>query len=112
MATPFPSGAVVAYRIRAKNNKGLGSPSKALNVTCDRIPSGMTSISITAVNPMDITISWSELTNTTLNGGDLPIFYSVEWSSDNATWTVVNANGPWGLYFTHRVAEPFVADSK
>jgi hypothetical protein len=47
----------------------------------------MTALEITTVNPKDITISWSPLDNETLNGGDLPIFYSVEWSPDQVNWT-------------------------
>ena len=34
------------------------------------------------------------------NGGDIPNFYSLEWSTDNATWTVLNAGDPWELNYT------------
>jgi hypothetical protein len=38
----------------------------------------MTTISATAVNPTNITISWTALTDTTLNGRDVPERYHVE----------------------------------
>ena len=43
----------------------------------------MTQLTASAVEPTNITIQWQELTDTTLNGGDVPIFYSIEWSSDS-----------------------------
>lgn len=45
-----------------------------------------------SVNPTKITISWSELTDES-NGGDIPIFYSVEWSLDNVSFTQLNPGG-------------------
>jgi hypothetical protein len=36
-------------------------------------------------------VGWQALTNTAINGGDIPFFYSVEHSADNNTfftWTV------------------------
>jgi hypothetical protein len=87
VTTPFASGASIYYRLKAANNVGLGAPSSALLVVGDKVPQGMTALEITTVNPKDITISWSPLDNETLNGGDLPIFYSVEWSPDQVNWT-------------------------
>jgi hypothetical protein len=37
-------------------------------------------------------LTWSPLT-TALNGGDLPIFYEIEYSPENVTWYSINANG-------------------
>ena len=64
-------------------------------------PIGMTLLSLANVTPTSITISWPALTDPKLDGGDPPIFYSVEWSSDNFTWTVLNpAGGPLDLNYT------------
>ena len=111
VTTPFASGASIYYRLKAANNVGLGAPSSALLVVGDKVPQGMTALQITTVNPKDITISWSALDNQTLNGGDLPIFYSVEWSPDQVTWTELNTNGPLALTYTHAVAAPFAGGS-
>ena len=54
----------------------------------------MTGLTISQVDPTSISFSWVELTNVTLNGGDIPIFYSVEWSTNSSTWTVLNSGGP------------------
>ena len=37
-------------------------------------------------------IKWTSLTNKVTNGGDLPNFYSVEYSCDKVTWYVLNYN--------------------
>lgn len=74
----FPSGSTQYYRLKAKNNVGLGTvPSPVLAVVADTLPTGMTNITNGTINPTDITITWTELSNKTLNGGDLPIFYGV-----------------------------------
>jgi hypothetical protein len=49
-------------------------------------PTGMSEPIMVSVKPTTITISWSELTDER-NGGDIPIFYSVEWSLDNISFT-------------------------
>ena len=53
----------------------------------------MSSLTASVVHPANMTISWAELIDPTLNGGDVPIFYSVECkSSDPASiWTILNS---------------------
>ena len=44
---------------------------------------------------MEISISWSALTDTTLNGRDLPIYYEVEWENKEVTptrWDVMTTS--------------------
>ena len=78
VTTIFPSGSSQYYRLKAKNNVGVGTvPSPVLAVVADSLPIGMTTITNGTINPTDITITWTELSNNTLNGGDLPIFYGV-----------------------------------
>lgn len=61
----------------------------------------MSALSVTAVHPLNITISWPDLTDTTLNGGDLPIYYQVEWYS-GGIWEILSTES-MGKYlsFTH-----------
>lgn len=67
-----------------------------LSVQCDNVPQGMTALTKIEVHPGNMTIGWTALTSPTLNGGDLPIFYSVEFASSQApsTWTVLNSYTP------------------
>ena len=65
--------------------------SNTLTVVCDKIPQSMTGLTAASVNPTNITISWSELTDMTANGGDIPSYYSLEYSG---TTTSNNAFAP------------------
>lgn len=72
----FPAGSKVWYRVRPRNGVGLSNAvSTVLEVTADTIPSAMNTPTATLVKPYNITITWTELTATASNGGDLPIFY-------------------------------------
>jgi hypothetical protein len=50
-----------------------------------------------------MTIVWSELSNETLNGRDVPIFYSIEYKTSDlaSVWTVLNAGGPLVFNYTY-----------
>ena len=68
------------FRVRAQNGVGMSDVySPVLSVLSDVLPIAMTTPTLVKVTPGNITISWTALTNTTANGGDLPIFYQVEW---------------------------------
>jgi hypothetical protein len=54
------------------------SYSNVLLVYADTFPTSMTAPTLTAVHPYNISVSWSALTSAA-NGGDLPIFYRLEW---------------------------------
>jgi hypothetical protein len=58
-----------------------------------------------AVNPKSIVINWSELTDTSVNGRDLPTYYKLEWYNaelSTPAWEelTAEANGKL-LTFTH-----------
>lgn len=75
------------------------------------LPTGMTTPALVDVSPKSVTISWAELEDTTKNGGDIPIFYQVEWSLNNSTWTVLNAGGAKVFSYTHTVTTAFSSGS-
>jgi len=53
------------------------------------------------INPWNMTFSWADLT--TGNGGDVPIYYQVEWYNPNTSaWNIVSSQS-MGKYltFTH-----------
>lgn len=68
-----------------------------LTVYADTVPTGMDSLSVLTANvhPNNITISWAELVDTSKNGGDVPIFYQVEWfCQPTSSYTYTNVNNP------------------
>jgi hypothetical protein len=64
------------------------------------------------VTPTSVSIKWSELTDETLNGGDIPIFYLVEYSPDNSQWSALNTGGALGFAYKHTVSSAFPSGSK
>lgn len=102
----FSAGSYQYYRVKAKNNVGLGSNtsySPILSVLCDDYPSGMGPLTAASVDPTNMTITWTELSDETLNGRDLPIFYSIEYmtSAPSSDWTVLNSGGALAFNFTY-----------
>lgn len=61
----------------------------------------MTAPILVSYTNMSITIGWNELIDTTLNGGDVPNFYSVEYSTNQDTWYEINTGGSHALFITH-----------
>lgn len=93
---------------------GIGlttSYSAVLTMVADKIPQSMGALTLVSINPTNCTISWADLTTDAANGGDLPIFYSVEFSSSNINsgYSVVNAGGPLTLQYTHIYGAVFTA---
>jgi hypothetical protein len=39
----------------------------------------MSTVSVTSINPTNITFSWSAVTTDAMTGGDSIIYYKVEW---------------------------------
>jgi|LauGreDrversion4_2_1035121.scaffolds.fasta_scaffold01506_22 hypothetical protein len=77
----------ILYRIRAYNDYGRAvTPGGILQITADFIPSGMTALSVTVVRPRNITLTWNELTDTTLNGRDVPDFYLLQYYGETLAW--------------------------
>lgn len=70
----------------------MGSAYSAnLEVTSDVVPSGMTTLTADLIQPKNITVSWPELVDTALNGGDLPDFYLLEYfTNETNTWIALN----------------------
>jgi len=68
-------------------------------------PTGMTTPTNGAVNPTSIVINWSELTDTSLNGRDLPTYYQLEWyNAEIATpaWVILTSEANGKVFtFTH-----------
>lgn len=67
----------------------------------------MNALTLVEVNPQNIAISWPALTSTSLNGGDLPIFYSVEWSPNNSNWYTINS-GDTECYTSYNYTVSFI----
>lgn len=97
----------IYYRVKPKNNVGFGTTYGTVTATTDRVPSGMGALTTVEVNPQNIAISWNALTDTSLNGGDVPIFYSVEWSPNNSNWYTLNSGGT-DLYLTYNYTVDFI----
>ena len=70
------------------------SYSPVLTVACDTVPISMTTPRKVSVAPSIIVIEWDALTDMTANGGDIPIFYSVEYgNTTTGPWTALNSIG-------------------
>jgi hypothetical protein len=64
------------YRLKSKNEVGWSNVfSNELLVTTCAPPTGMTTVTVKSVHPTNITITWPELTDLTLNGKDIPKYY-------------------------------------
>jgi hypothetical protein len=56
-------------------------------------------------------VTWNELSST-LNGGDPPIYYKLEWLNPSSEWIVLNAETTEKAFaFTHIVTTMFPANS-
>jgi hypothetical protein len=47
------------------------------------------------------TITWANLTDMVMNGGDIPISYDIEYSFDSITWIVLNSAYTKWLSYGH-----------
>lgn len=72
------------------------------------LPTGMSTPVLVSTAPKEIKISWDELTDAR-NGGDIPIFYLVEYKIGSGAWTSLNANGSKVLDYTHTSATVFTS---
>lgn len=64
----------------------------------------MTALGLIRVQVEYAYVKWSELVDPIFNGGDLPDFYSLEYSADSTNWYVVNPQSSgykWVLNITH-----------
>lgn len=96
------------------NGVGFGPVTANVTCTCDSVPSGMGDLTAASVNPLNITITWADLT-TAANGGDVPTFYLLQyWSYTSSAWVNLTTDGVTGkiLTFTHVVATTFDATSQ
>ena len=69
----------------------------------------MGDLTAASVNPMNITITWNDLT-TAANGGDVPIFYLLQWYNPaTLLWVDLTTDGVTGkvLTYTHVVTTNF-----
>jgi hypothetical protein len=107
VSTAFASGVNIYYRLKAKNNVGVGSPSSSLEVTSDLVPQAMNTIKAESVTPTAITLSWAALLDPVKTGGDSISFYSVEWLNPTTSlWQEMNTGQALSLTYTHTYATP------
>jgi hypothetical protein len=110
---PFPGGSTQQYRVRPKNNVGYGTTySNTLSVLCDNIPSTSPTPEVSIVRPRNITVKWSALTDTTLNGRDEPTFYLLETATSAAptVWTALNDGQALTFEFMHTLTNEVLFD--
>jgi hypothetical protein len=74
-------------------------------VLSDGIPNGMTAPYAGTVTPTSIEVKWDELTDESMNGGDVPIFYLLEWEDtetepNNPSWVTLVQESD-GLKFSY-----------
>ena len=99
--------------MRPKNGVGFGGfYSNTLSVLCDDVPSTSPALSISLVEPRNITVKWSALTDETLNGRDEPNFYLLEYATSAAptTWVALNNEGGLALEFMHSLEGQAIFD--
>ena len=100
--TVFDETVKYLYRVRAKNNVGMATLySPVLTVQPDTRPIGMYKPKLGSVTPSVTNVYWDALLDPVLNGGDVPIWYGLETSHDNITWTVVNNGYPLTFSWNH-----------
>jgi hypothetical protein len=108
----FDESLLYYYRVRAQNGVGMANAySAVLTVTPDHRPQGMNPLILVTTSTGGSYIRWNELTDATLNGGDIPNFYSIEYSPDNSNWYQLNAGGLWVLNFTHNPGAIMASDA-
>lgn len=60
----------------------------------------MSTPTLKGVSTQSVSLTWTELTNSVQNGGDVPSFYLLEFSADKTNWYPVNKDWPksyaWG----------------
>lgn len=81
--TPFNSGQLISFRLRARNGIGYGAYSAITIVECDKIPQLMYPPYIEAqesdVDPFWIKLYWNQLLTEPENGFDAVVSYGLEW---------------------------------
>jgi hypothetical protein len=88
--------------VRAKNGVGY-APLPSLTATAISATTAKTMYTPFLVGSATMNgqqVSWTALTDNTLNGGSLPTFYSIEYSADNSAWTTFTNDTIKSLYFT------------
>lgn len=75
------------------------SPTLSVNPVTE--PTGMDPITVVSVYPSNLTFSWPSLTPT-LNGGDPPYYYEVEWYNPvSAAWVKMLNNESLGATYSY-----------
>jgi hypothetical protein len=111
--TIFNSSFTLMFRVRAQNGVGFSNVySQVLVVTPDTKPVAMTAPSLISVSVTSIFVKWEALTDPTMNGGDLPIFYSLEYSPNSINWSVLNTDETKPLIFNYTISPGTVLTNK
>ena len=74
------------FRVAAVNSKGTGSYSDQSPVTLATVPGAPTDLTAT-LGDAQVSLTWSAPTS---NGGSDVTGYTIEYSLDNGTWTIIN----------------------
>ena len=97
----FDPAQPLQYRVIAQNGVGMGvNYSPVLVVTSITAPTNMDPITIVAVTPYNITLSWPMLTPS-YNGGDAPFFYLVQWNNSGTIVNLTKSTNGLLLTYTH-----------
>lgn len=91
----FPSFSEQCYRVRIFVTQATSSIDYVWAVG---VPQGMNQPYLISLFPYNATIAWGEL-NTTVNGGDMPIMYWLEWYNYyTLAWTTLNTASQGLIY--------------
>lgn len=59
----FPAASTQVFRLSVQNGVGFSPISANFSCVCDTYPNGMGTITATVVNPMNVTLTWTEITS-------------------------------------------------
>ena len=81
---------------------GLSTVTSAITITADNTPQIMTTVTVSAIHPLNISLSWTNVSADADCGRDPVVFYSVECDFGTGTYTVLNSPSE-GFYlaYTH-----------
>lgn len=79
IATYFSANKEFAYRMRAKNGVGIGTPSAITLVLTDDVPQKMAPPTLVQVRYNEVQLSWDAVTGFEETGRDDLIYYQVWW---------------------------------
>lgn len=81
VATVFPAGVTIYYKVCAKNGVGIGACTADLAVLTDSMPTRMNEpvVTVDNITPFWIRLNWLEITSDDDTGRDPIVYYGLEW---------------------------------